>query len=119
LDEVLGAHAEVRIATNDLPQHTRITLQGIVRDWNTEDQARLLHGKLVQLQSLRLRISPELAPLLDEYRLTIAQYLNRRSLADADSYARNQGAQRHAALETISQLDALDVLRQRVRTAAR
>lgn len=111
LDEVLGAPAQIRAGTNELPQHARVTLQSIVREWSREEQVSLLRTKLEQLQSLRLRASPDVRPLVDDYFRAIAQYLERRARIEADLYSRNDLPKRRLASQTISVLDVLDVRR--------
>jgi len=115
LDEVLGAPAQVRVGTNELPQHTRVTLQSTIRDWNRADQLPLLRTKLAQLESLRLRSSPDIAPLIGSYQQAVTQYLEKRARLEADLYSRNDLAKRRLASQTVNLLDELDARRNTLR----
>jgi hypothetical protein len=119
LDELLGAPVQVRVSTNDLPRHARITLQGVIQDWKRADQAPVLQERVLQLTWLRLRIAPDLAALVDDYRVVLANYLDKRVRIDAEGNARNPSAQRRYARDAIDQLDRLDVQRQAVRPKPR
>lgn len=117
LDEVLGAPAEVRMARNDLPQNTRVTLQFIIRDWQAADQLAVLGTKLVQLQSLRIRISPDLAPLVDAYRQALEEYMARRDNLHGGLFTSSAARLRRLSEDTVKVLDSLDQRREILRPA--
>lgn len=117
LDEVIRPFVEVRTGTNDLPLHTQITLQQIVRDWEIPRQKVVLQEKSQQLLLLRLRVSQELVYLVDDYRRTLDGYLKKRDHPGLFSLRKSLFAPHfdNLARETIHSLDILEARRQELR----
>lgn len=102
LEEVLYTPMQVRLGPDELPHVTPVALQTVLNEWGFEQQAPLLRAKLVQLNLTRLRLPPDLVPLLDSYRGVIEKYLQARSSAWFELTARNATRQ---AVEQLNQLD--------------
>ena len=118
LDDVLRLRIEVRTGRNELPLHTDINLQTVIRDWDRPRQIEALRRKLGELGLLRMRTAQDLVSLVDDYRRVIATYLERR---DNSGYISSKiqitpGA-RLITEETLKQLDALDSRRESLRSA--
>lgn len=117
LDEAIHSAVQVRAGANELPLHAQATLQGIIRDWNRLPQTYVLEAKLRDLELVRPRISPDLAPIVDEYRQAIRAYLSSRDRTWFPLRFSKKAAQRHAAAEALKQLDGLEAQRQALRPA--
>lgn len=117
LDEVLRAAVAIRHAPGEMPARADVTLQAIIREWDTLRQLTTFRSKLRELDMTRLRVSPEYTALTDDYLRVVKQYVHQRESTSAfsSSLAAMSGGQRKAALETIRALDALDVIRQESR----
>ena len=96
---------------------TRVKLQSVISEWEFARQTPVLMLKIFQLQALRLRMSPEAAGLLDEYRQTLESYLQKRNKPRSASASKNQMAPnvRLAVNETVHRLDELDAQREILR----
>jgi len=110
LDQILRYPAQVRINTNDLPAHGEMSLQSVIRDLDFGRQRIFLNRTLNQLAAIRLRISTELVPLLDEYHHVVDAYLQSRG---QDGFALEHRGQHSASLkllvqDVIRRLNALD-----------
>jgi hypothetical protein len=88
------------------PMRTDITFQTIIRGWSRPQQLHVLKKKLWDLGLLRLRISPELIPLVDDYRHVLQAYYKQRSDAPKEGPLSDKSIG-----PTLSRLDALDVQR--------
>jgi len=117
LDEALHAAVAVRQTSGELPVHAEVTLQAIIREWNTLRQLTTFRDKLRELELTRVRIAPEYAALTDEYLRVLQQYVQARE-RHAAIYANLNAlpsGQRRTALDIIRQLDELDASRQAAR----
>lgn len=81
LDEALRTPVEVRSERNALPNRSELSLAAVIRDWDFISQERTLRAKQHELELLRLRVSQNLVQLVDDYRIWLARYLERRSQA--------------------------------------
>ncbi len=117
LDETLATVVQVRLQPQELPMPTRVKLQSVISEWEFTRQTPMLVLKVFQLQALRLRLSPEAAGLLDEYRQTLESYLQKRNKARGASASKNQVVPnvRLAVNETVRRLDELDAQREILR----
>lgn len=111
LDALFQFPIEVKIGDTP-PMRTDITFQTIIRGWSRPRQLAILKKKLWELDLLRLRISPELIPLVDGYREALQNYYQQqndslRNLADVKSDK--------VVTATVQRLDALDVQRAKMR----
>jgi hypothetical protein len=117
LDELVRSAVQVRIGTNELPLHAEVALQTIIRDWPTARQAPALENKMLELQMLRLRLSRDLGPLVDDYCRTIESYLQNLNHAGSVLPFRKHTLQRRNAQEAVQHLDELDARRAALRPA--
>jgi len=113
LDQILRYPAQLRVNTNDLPTHSEMSLQNVIRDLDFGRQRILLNKTLNQLEALRSRISTELIPLLDEYHHLLDTYLQTRG---QDGFTLEHRGQHAASLKLLTQdavrrLNALDLQR--------
>ena len=95
LDDILLAQVEVRSASNALPALVQVTLQQFISEWDFPFQRRVLEQALNQLVSLRYNVPPEVIPLIDGYRLSLHNYLQRRAQVGS-----TQGDKRQVVLPT-------------------
>lgn len=105
-DAIIRSGVQVYAATNDLPLHSEVKLQAIVKDWQEPDQTAALQAKVRQLEQLRLRLATPFVPLADEYHQALVYYLEHRTLVKLPF--RKKATQRHAAQDAAKTLDQLD-----------
>lgn len=118
LDELVRSAVQVRVGTNDLPLHTEVTLQTIIRDWPVARQTPALQTKLSELQMLRLRLARELAEVADQYCRVIESYLAALNHHGFILPFRKHAVQLRNEEETLQQLDWLDGRRAALRPKA-
>lgn len=111
LDALFQFPIEVKIGDTP-PMRTDITFQTIIRGWSRTRQLEILKKKLWELDVLRLRISPELIPLVDGYREALQAYYRQQrdsvqNLADIKSDK--------AVVTAVQRLDVLDAQRAKMR----
>ena len=113
LDEVLHTSVSIRRASGELPARADVTLQAIIREWDTLRQLTSFRSKLRELELTRVRVSPEFTALTDDYLRAVKQYVQQREHTSAiyGNLATMPSGQRKAALETIQELDRLDTTR--------
>ncbi|HWF18375.1 MAG TPA: hypothetical protein VG754_03875 [Verrucomicrobiae bacterium] len=112
LDEIVRPAVEVRTDANEMPLHSQVTLQAIIRDWDVPRQRQMLQEKLQQLLILRLHVSQEFVYLVDDYRRTLDGYVKKR---EKSRIAFGKTLSDDLARETIRTLDALETRRQQLR----
>jgi hypothetical protein len=117
LDEIIRSSVEVRSGTNELPMRAAVSLQTIIREWDRDRQTPALQTKLSELAMLRLRLSPDLIPLVDQYRQALIAFLQNRDKAPFPLPFRTKASQRRAVDETLLTLDALDSRRKAIQAA--
>jgi hypothetical protein len=110
LDEALKTPIEVRATTNAAPSYGVATLQTIIREWQRARQAEALQDRDRDLAALRLRVGPDLATLIDEYRRALEIYLREPDKAILSSVFGIPGTERSSE-KAIKKLDALDARR--------
>ena len=115
LDQSIRLPVQVRTITNELPLHSEITLQTIIREWDQAHQTETLRSRLVELEMLRLQMAPSLVPLVDEYRQVVQTYLKNRDQSSILLTFRRKAGLRRVTEEAIKQLDALDARREALR----
>jgi hypothetical protein len=114
LEESLHVSVEFHAGTNGLPLHTVLPLQSVIRDWEQPQQTDAIRGKLRELEALRLRVTPSLAPLVDEYRLALETFLRDRNHTGLIPF-RGKVVAKRTSDEAIQRLDALDAKRKELR----
>ena len=117
LDEIVHPIVEVRSTVNETPARTQVTLQSVIREWNTLRQISFLKEKSQQLMLLRLRVSQDLIFLVDDYRRTIDGYVKRREGGSSNIGGRTIYAPRldDIGRDAIRTLDVLEARRQQLR----
>jgi hypothetical protein len=115
LDEVVRPPVEVRANTNDLPLHTQITLQTMVREWEPAPQTSALKEKIRELELLRWRLAPGLIGIADGYHAVLQSYLQERDKTVFFLPFRRAAVARHAKEQAVKQLDELDARRVEIR----
>lgn len=110
LEDVLGTWAQVRLTANSVPMKKRVPLQEVISTWDYGRQAPVLRQKLPLLQSLRFHSPKHLAPIVDEYYRTIAEYLAKRDAAARTPETRMQLSISPILLaqDTVAELNDLD-----------
>jgi hypothetical protein len=113
LEEILLAPANLRAATNQLPERVVVTLQTVIGQWDYARQKPALRQKIAQLHLLRLRVAPTLLPLSEDYRKILENYLSRRDRAGfaPDLKQLTADSPRLLARKTVEQLNVLDIMR--------
>ena len=118
LDAVIRSTVQVRLGTNELPLYTEVTLQTILREWKPDYQAEAFQAKLRELEFLRPRLAPEYVSLAEDYRRTLAAWLQNRNPSGVLGLGKH-AAQRRANEELLRQLDGLDARRKALQPAAK
>jgi hypothetical protein len=119
LDEILSVPVETRTATNSLPLHAEISLQSVIRNFDSARRDVILQTRLRDLELAQLRITPQLAALTEGYRRALADYLGERnSSSPRRSWIRRvlTASPKASANETIKTLDELDARRRILET---
>jgi hypothetical protein len=117
LDEVLRMPVAIRRSSGEMPARAEVTLQAMIREWDTLRQLTTLRAKLRELELARVRVALEFVGITDEYLRVLKQYVQQRERTSAvyvNLQAMPEGA-RKIALETIRQLDELDANRESLR----
>ena len=117
LDEILATKVQVRLAANELPLDTTVTLQRIVTEWEFARQQPVLSLKVERLVALRPRAAPELAELVDGYARVLQPYASGKPPRFRPSPLAASGTGRlpAAVRNLLQQLDALDARREKLR----
>jgi len=117
LDEILATRVQVRLAVNELPIDTTVTLQRIVAEWEFARQQPVLLQKVERLQALRPRASLEVAELVDAYARVLQSYANGRPPKFKPSPLATAESKRlpPAVHNLVQQLDELDARREKLR----
>lgn len=113
LDAVFQFPIHVQIGVSS-PMRTDISLQTIIRGWSRQQQLTMLKNKIWELGVLRLRISPDYIPLLDQYLAVLQDYYKKRSSSTRILAAVGLVSDK-SDQEAIAQLDKLDVERAKMR----
>jgi hypothetical protein len=100
------------------PMRTDITLQTIIRGWSRQRQLDMLKNKIRELAVLRLRISPDFMPLVDQYVRVLQEYYKKQS-ASTRIFSSIRFISDKSADEAVAQLNALDVQRANLRQQSR
>jgi hypothetical protein len=111
LDEILSVPVEFRPMSNNLPARAEISLQAVIRNFDSARQVEILQTKLRDLGLAQLRVSPQFAALTDAYRSAVADFLGQGGKAGSRL---NRHAQKTGASDTLKKLDALDAQRRAI-----
>ena len=120
LDEILATKVQVRLAANELPIDTTVTLQRIVTEWEFTRQQPVLLQKVERLLALRPRAALELAELVDGYARVLQPYANGKPPRFQPSPLAASATRRlpAAVRNLLQQLDELDARREKLRDGA-
>jgi hypothetical protein len=113
LDEVLHTSVSIRHGSGDLPARADVSLQAIIREWDTLRQLTTFRSKLRELELTRMRVSPEFTALADDYLRVVTQYVKERESSSAIYANLNSmpSGKRKVAVQIIQELDRLDTTR--------
>ena len=111
LDALLRAPVEVRASANQMPTRAEVTLQTIIREWDRERQTAALRATMRDLDLIRLRLAPQVAPLAGEYRSILEAFLSERDQAVFARLWRRKTAPVQVVDKAVRQLDSLDANR--------
>jgi len=115
LDQTVHASVEIHAGTNELPLHATVSLQDVIRDWDSPRQARCLEGKIRELELLRPRLGQEFVGFLDSYGQALRNYLQHRHKTGLTRFFGQKAALNRAEEQALKQLDELDAQRAVVR----
>lgn len=113
LDELMHATVELRTGTNALPKRAEVSLQRLLEQTEYANHRTALAHLTQQLMALQWNAPPDLSKLVNDYRMAIVDYLQKREKAARDSAPSHKLMLR----EVIQQLDLLDVIREDFRKA--
>jgi hypothetical protein len=118
LDQILSVPVDMRAASNALPAHAEVSLQAVIRNFNSARQTEILQIKLRDLGLAQFRMAPQLAALTDAYSRVLAAYLGENNHAlSSPRWQKNPGSKKAGAPETLKKLDALDARRRTIEDA--
>ncbi len=120
LDEILSVPVEFRTASNNLPVHAEVSLQAVIRNFDSARQTAILQTKLRDLELAQYRMAAPLAALTDGYRRAIGDYLGQgKKTGTVHSTTKHSQAasQKVNAGDTLKRLDTLDARRRTVESA--
>jgi hypothetical protein len=111
---------DFRTASNALPVYTKVSLQAVIRNFDSARQAEILPIKLRDLELAELRMARILAPLTAGYRAALADYLGQsRRAASAPAFGMYSSAvpSKRRVRDTLIKLDELDAERRSVESS--
>lgn len=112
LDEILSVPVEMRAASNDLPSHAEISLQAVIRNFDSDQQEPILQTTLRDLELAQFRMAAPLDALAGAYRRAIGDYLDAENPPPSRLGRHTPPpSQKNGADETVKKLDALDAQR--------
>ncbi|MGH7981195.1 MAG: hypothetical protein ACREE6_17605, partial [Limisphaerales bacterium] len=68
LDQILSVAADFRSSSNSMPVRAEVSLQDVIKNFDSETQSEILTGKLHDLEVAQFRMSRSMAILAAEYR---------------------------------------------------
>lgn len=113
LDALLHATVAIRAKAGELPVRTDVSLQTVIREWDTPRQLTTLQTKLTELAQARRRVAPPFMTLVNDYATVLDDYLakRKRSSATFTSFFTLPPSIQKVAAEATRQLDILDARR--------
>lgn len=112
LDTLLRVRVAIRVQPGTTPSSSDVSLQVVVREWDTIRQNITLREKLRDLEQARVRVAPQYMRLVDEYRVALADYLKKREKSGATFIGiRTSASTQEVIQETVRTLDNLDTKR--------
>ncbi|MGH7951368.1 MAG: hypothetical protein ACREFE_05545 [Limisphaerales bacterium] len=119
LNEILSVPVEMRAASNSLPSHAEISLQAVIRDFDSTRRSRILQTKLRDIQLAQLQMSPQLSALAAGYRRVLADYLGENKSRFIPRWTKHAARwlRKAGVGDTVKKLDALDLQRRTIEAA--
>lgn len=121
LDQILSVAVDFRTSSNALPVHAEVSLQDVIRSFDSARQTAILQTKLRDLELAQFRMAPLLAALTAGYRAAIADYLGEGDEGKTRfrffSRHSSSGSPAVSAHDTLQRLDALDAQRRKIESA--
>ena len=117
LDEILSVAVDFRTKSNSLPSHAEISLQEVIKNFQSGAQLEILHMKLYELETAQFRMAPALAVLAAEYRNAIAGYLGEAEVNRRGVIVTKYTSRVVSARATLQILNALDARRRSIALA--
>ena len=117
LDQILSVAVDFRAVSNALPVHAEVSLQAVIRNFDSARQAEILQTRFLDLELAQLHMARPLAALTAGYCAALADYLGqRREIAPAPRLGRHASAVALKASPrvTLEKLDALDAQRRTI-----
>jgi hypothetical protein len=120
LDQILSVAVDFRTTSNALPVHAEVSLQAVIRNFDSARQMTILQTKLRDLELAQFRMARPLAALTAGYRAALADYLGQsQETVPAPHFGRHSLAapQKAGAGDTLKKLDALDAQRRTIESS--
>ncbi len=118
LEEILRVPVEMRSAPTNLPVHTLISLQAVIRDFDFDRQTGILQNQLRDLQLAQWQLAPPEAGLAAAYQRALANYLGLAGGAAPSARGIKSPPSKKRIVATLKELDLLDAQRQAMATAS-
>ena len=114
LDEILLAPVAVRATAKELPERADVKLQMLFTKMKYAQQKEALQKTINQLRALEWNVPPDMLKLVDDYRMTLETYLQKRSKAAGETDVRGGPATglHPFVRETVARLELLDDIRE-------
>jgi hypothetical protein len=122
LDGILSVPVEFRSASNNLPSHAEISLQVVLRSFESARQAEILQTKCRDLELAQMRVAAPFAGLTAAYRQTLEDYLGeRRVVTPPPRWVKHppRPPLKAGLARTLKKLDALDAQRRTIEAAVK
>ncbi len=120
LDQILNVPVDFRTASNALPVHAEVSLQAVIRNFDSARQMAILQIKLRDLELAQFRMARPLAALTAGYRAALADYLGQSQQTTPVSPLGKHPlavSQKAGADDTVKKLDALDAQRRAIESS--
>lgn len=117
LDEILSVAADFRSTSNSLPVRAEVSLQDVIKNFNSAVQMQILHLKLQDLEVAQFRMTPSLAILAAEYRNALAGYLGEAQVSRRGAIVEKSSSRVVSARDTLQILNVLDARRRSIALA--
>jgi hypothetical protein len=113
LEALMHTAVAVRTTAGEMPARTDVSLQVVIREWDTPRQLATLQARLNDLAQARRRVAPAYITLVNDYATTLDDYMKKRKRSSATFSDFNSlpPSIQKIALEAIEQLDILDARR--------
>jgi hypothetical protein len=79
LEAALHTSIAVRVTSGEMPTRTEISLQTVLREWDTVRQLKTAQDKVLELDRLRLRVAPEYMKIVADYQTALRDFIRERS----------------------------------------